>query len=135
MLIGRILVQHIIPSDMLAFAMTDDLDIDGALITCPVPFHQWNYQRGGKEYRGIRTERYTYAKDLDGAWLLYDNLKDPYQLNNLVNNEDYKDLQNELEAKLQKMLDKHGDMFLDGAEYMKAWGYHWDNNDSVKIKK
>lgn len=114
---------------------TDDLDIDGALITCPVPFHQWNYQRGGKEYRGIRTERYTYAKDLDGAWLLYDNLKDPYQLNNLVNNEDFKDLQKELDAKLQNMLNKHGDMFLDGAEYMKAWGYHWDNNDSVKIKK
>lgn len=114
---------------------TENLEIDGALITCPVPFHQWNYKKGGREYRGIKTERYTYAKDLNGAWLLYDNPKDPYQLNNLVNNPDYREVQTDLEAKLQKILDKHGDKFLDGAEYMKAWGYHWDNNDSVKISK
>ena len=42
----------------------EELDIEGALITCPVPFHQWNYKKGGREYRGIRTERYTYAKRL-----------------------------------------------------------------------
>lgn len=114
---------------------TEDLDIDGAFITCPVPFHQWNYKKGGKEFRGIRTERYTYAKDLNGPWLLYDNSSDPYQLDNLVNNPEYREIQTDLEAKLQKMLDKRGDKFLDGAEYMKAWGYHWDNNDSVKISK
>ena len=111
---------------------TENLDIDGALITCPVPFHQWNYKKGGREYRGIRTERYTYTKDLDGPWLLYDNKKDPYQLENLVNQEEYRDLQKDLDQKLQKMLDKRGDEFLAGEEYMKAWGYHWDHKDSVK---
>ncbi len=114
---------------------SEDLEIDGAFITCPVPFHQWNYKKGGKEFRGIRTERYTYAKDLNGSWLLYDNLNDPYQLNNLVDKAEYKEIENDLELKLQKMLDKRGDKFLDGAEYMKALGYHWDGNDSVKIDK
>ena len=113
----------------------EELDVDGALITCPVPFHQWNYKKGGREYRGIRTERYTYAKDLNGPWLLYDNQNDPYQLDNMINNDEYADLQNELELKLQEMLDKRGDQFLDGAEYMKAWGYSWDNKDSIKLLK
>ena len=56
-----------------------------ALLTCVQPFGQWNaIHRGGKEFRGIRTLRYTYAKDLEGPWLLFDNEVDPYQLNNLV---------------------------------------------------
>ena len=110
----------------------EELDIDGALITCPVPFHQWSYKSGGREFRGIRTERYTYAKDLKGPWLLYDNVNDPFQLENLVGNAAYRDLQNDLEQKLQKILDKQGDQFLPGEAYMKAWGYSWDGNDSIK---
>jgi len=58
---------------------------DGAtLISCAAPFGQWPRAKGGREYRGIRTLRYTYVRDLNGPWLLFDNEKDPYQLNNLV---------------------------------------------------
>ncbi len=32
---------------------TQPPDNDAALIMCPVPFHQWNYQQGGREYRGV----------------------------------------------------------------------------------
>ena len=63
---------------------TEELDVKAALITCPVPFHQWNYKLGGREYRGVRTEQYTYVRDLNGPWLLYDNVNDPYQMNNVV---------------------------------------------------
>lgn len=114
---------------------TEDLQIDGGLIMCPVPFHGWAYKNGGREYRGIRTERYTYAKDLNGPWLLYDNQNDPYQLTNLCNLFEYKEVQNDLEGKLQKMLDQRGDKFLEGSEYMKAWNYGWDNDDSIQILK
>ncbi|WP_372775086.1 sulfatase [Mangrovibacterium sp.] len=113
----------------------EDLEVDGALITCPVPFHQWSYKRGGREFRGIRTERYTYAKDLDGPWLLFDNEKDPYQLANLCNKAEYTELQADLEVKLQKMLVERKDQFLAGAEYMEAWGYEWDGSDSIQIEK
>ncbi|WP_066630683.1 sulfatase family protein [Labilibacter marinus] len=113
----------------------EELNVNGAFITCPVPFHQWSYKAGGREFRGIRTEKYTYAKDLNGPWLLYDNPNDTYQLNNLVGNPEYKEVQADLEEKLQKMLDERGDEFLEGAEYMKAWGYHWDRNDSIKVWK
>ena len=35
-------------------------------------------------WRGLRTARYTYARTKENPWLLYDNLSDPYQRNNLV---------------------------------------------------
>ena len=37
-----------------------------------------------KEYRAIRTSRYTYVRGLDGPWLLFDDEQDPYQMDNLV---------------------------------------------------
>jgi arylsulfatase A-like enzyme len=107
----------------------EDLDVKAALIMCPVPFHQWSYIRGGREYRGVRTRQYTYARDLQGPWLLYDNHADPYQQNNLVDNEDYAGIRQELEAELDRLLAMTGDEFPSGPELMKAWDYDWDNND------
>ena len=51
---------------------------DGAaLISCVAPFGQWTSKLGGREYRGIRTLRYTYVRDQNGPWLLFDNQVDP----------------------------------------------------------
>jgi arylsulfatase A-like enzyme len=105
-----------------------------ALLQFPVPFHQWNYRIGGKEYRGIRTIRYTYVKDLQGPWLLYDNLVDPYQRDNLVNKVEYSAIQKELEKTLETELVKRNDQFLPGPEYMKKWDYNWDPDDSPDAK-
>jgi len=35
-------------------------------------------------FRGVRTERFTYAVADDGLWCLYDNQEDPYQTRNLI---------------------------------------------------
>jgi arylsulfatase A-like enzyme len=35
-------------------------------------------------FRGVRTDRHTYAVAEDGRWLLYDNHEDPFQMHNLV---------------------------------------------------
>ena len=35
-------------------------------------------------FRGVRTDRYTYAVADDGRWLLYDNVEDPFQMHNLI---------------------------------------------------
>ena len=43
---------------------------ESALITCPVPFGEFTTNGGGREYRGIRNERYTYVRDLKGPWFL-----------------------------------------------------------------
>lgn len=98
-------------------------NIEAALIECVSPFGEWERRNGGKEYRGIRTRRYTYVKDLEGAWLLFDNEKDPYQMNNLVDNTDFADIRKKLDALLAKMLKERNDQFLTGPEYIEKWGY------------
>ncbi|MEK6795744.1 MAG: sulfatase [Spirochaetota bacterium] len=50
---------------------------DAAYIMCP---WEWNLPA----YRGIRTERYTYAESMAAPIILYDNQEDPCQLRNLI---------------------------------------------------
>ena len=69
---------------------------------------------------------------MEGPWLLYDNLEDPYQMNNLVNNEKYRKIQEKMTENLSLELKKHNDKFLTGQEYMDAFNLRWYNLDSVK---
>jgi arylsulfatase A-like enzyme len=104
---------------------------EAVLISCIVPFHQWNYAHGGREFRGIRTARYTYVRDLKGPWLLYDNAKDPYQLQNVVGQPAMKQTQQQLEALLTNKLHTTSDEFLTGNVYMDKWHYPWATQDSL----
>ncbi len=104
---------------------------DIALITCPAPFGQWSYMRGGREFRGIRTLRYTYVRDLAGPWLLFDNKRDPHQLKNLVHKPEFAKLQAELESALQRKLKESEDQFRPSVEYVKRWGYKLDQSGTV----
>ena len=104
---------------------------DAALIECVHPFGQWLKQDGGKEFRGIRTPRYTYVQDLSGPWLLYDNLTDPYQLGNLIGTRVGADLLPELNMHLQNLLKEYRDEFLSGERYIEKWGYTVDETGTV----
>jgi arylsulfatase A-like enzyme len=105
---------------------------DGAaLISCVAPFGQWTRRVGGREYRGVRTERYTYVRDLNGPWLLFDNKTDPFQQHNLVEQPGSAKLQSRLDALLQSKLKAAGDEFLTGNAYIKRWGYIVDKNGTV----
>ena len=106
-------------------------NIEAALIECISPFGEWEPRHGGKEYRGIRTRQYTYVKDREGPWLLYDNDSDPYQMNNLVDNKDSKAILKKLDSLLVKMLKDRNDQFLTGTEYLAKWGYIVDENGTV----
>lgn len=116
----------------------DDIDNEAALFMLPVPFHEWKFLNGGREYRGIRTKRYTYVKDLLGPWLLYDNELDPYQLNNLIDTQEAAAIQNELDQILKKKLKATKDDFLPADEYMKMWNYLYDQtggkSDSTRLE-
>ncbi len=102
-----------------------------ALIYCPHPFGQFLRPDGGREYRGLRTRNHTYARDLNGPWLLYDNEADPYQLDNLVNRASVSSIQAELEAQLQRKLSDRGDEFLPGETYIERWNYPLDRTGTV----
>jgi arylsulfatase A-like enzyme len=109
----------------------EELDNEAALVMLPVPFHEWNFKTGAREYRAVRTARYTYARDLFGPWLLYDNEKDPYQLENLVGKAEHADLQKKMEAILQRKLKETRDEFLPADDYMAKWNYRYDFDDSL----
>ena len=102
-----------------------------AFISCPAPFGQWERRRGGREYRGVRTDRYTYVRDLKGPWLLFDNQTDPCQTNNLVNLPTVAAVQADLEAALTRKLKAQGDEFLPADAYIKKWGYKVDANGTA----
>ena len=60
---------------------------------------------------GVRTDRYTLAHfyyNID-EWELYDNKKDPEQLNNLIDEPEYADVVVKLKVKLKELMKKYGD--------------------------
>lgn len=67
-------------------------------------------------WEGVVTKRYTYALADTGHWLLYDNVEDPYQLNNLVADPAYATLRESLYDTLQQWLRRFGDTFPNGVE-------------------
>ena len=68
------------------------------------------YYQGLHEWRGVRTQRHTYARWTSGrGWVLYDNEVDPYQLNNLIDKPEAAAIQSELERELQGWLKRCSD--------------------------
>jgi hypothetical protein len=63
------------------------------------------------EWRGVRTERYTYAKTHNGTLFLYDNLVDPYQLNNLGGKPEAAGIEKDLAELTREMAEDIGDSF------------------------
>ncbi len=104
------------------------------IIRCTSPFGEFTRERGGKEYREVRTARYSFARDLSGPWLLYDNEKDPFQLDNLVGKPEHAKLQAELDALLKRKLAEQHDEFQPGPEYIKKWGWVVDASGTASTK-
>jgi len=112
-----------------------------AVLACYHAFGQWRYgldggpeNLTGREFRGLRTPRYTYVRSLDGPWLLYDNQNDPYQLNNLLLggiSSEIIQLADSLDHELQKKLVERHDHFLPGMDYIQKWGYTVDKRGTV----
>ena len=76
-----------------------------------------NFRSGGRrpEWRGVRTQRHTYARRLDGNRFLFDNVDDPYQLRNLA--DERASLRDELESRMTELLAGADDAFLPGPAY------------------
>jgi arylsulfatase A-like enzyme len=92
-----------------------------AFINLPVPITEAR-RYGFAEYRGLRTEQYTYVRSIKGPWLLYDNDRDPYQMHNLLGKTEHRDLQARLDKELDTTLKLRKDDFLPAAEYAKRAG-------------
>jgi arylsulfatase A-like enzyme len=91
---------------------------EDALITNYVS--HWDYFDSGTrwpEWRGVRTRRHTYAKWLTGKEELYDNVEDPYQMHNLVENAAHRKTLQALRGRLDELLAEAHDTFPPGTKY------------------
>lgn len=74
----------------------------------------------GREWRGWRTERYTYAVyRKDGSEYLFDNQEDPHQMCNLAS--EMPELRDELKAAIYAKMAAIGDSFEKNSYYRKHW--------------
>lgn len=96
-----------------------------ALVMNVAPFGA-NYK--DQPYRGIRTKQYTYAVTPKGPSMFYDNVKDPYQQDNLLGKPEFAAIQKDLDVKLKKQLAKIGDEVRPREYYMEKWGYKFDDS-------
>lgn len=92
---------------------------DAAFLNLPVPITEAR-RYGFAEYRGLRTERYTYVRSIHGPWLLYDNERDPFQMRNLCGRD--RELQARMDRVLDETLRRLKDDFLPASEYAKRAG-------------
>lgn len=77
----------------------------------------------GNAWRGVRTARHTYVRNTSGPWLLFDNIADPDQLNNLIDDPQSGPVQLDLEAELDRWLQQLDDPFAEPEYYLNRYGY------------
>jgi len=73
------------------------------------------------EWRAVRTKTHTYVESRAGPLELYDNRRDPYQMDNLVGRREAAALQAELAGRLRRLLAEAGDRFEPREAYWKRY--------------
>jgi arylsulfatase A-like enzyme len=107
--------------------------IEDALLAMYVPFHEWCYDNGGREYRGLFSRDVTYVRTLDGPWLLYDNRIDPWQLHNRVDALERAGQVAELDRRLTARLRALGDDFAPGPQIVQREAYRTCPDGDIAI--
>jgi arylsulfatase A-like enzyme len=122
-------IPHAVQGDDLSAALKGERKMrdHAALLALYMPFHELR-KPAGREYRGIRTDRYTYIRDLKGPWLLFDNQDDPFQTRNLVPDASHKRILRDSDEELSQKLGRLGDEFLPGEEYFHRYKIRLDEN-------
>ncbi len=79
---------------------------DAVLLQIFVPY---NPDQIPAPWRGIVTDRYTYARHQDQPWVLFDNGKDPWQMTNLAKDPQHAKQVLELDRRLAALMKRHRD--------------------------
>ncbi len=104
------------------FLGDDEAGPASVFLTEPIIVDQ-GLRQGLREWRGVRTARYTYARWADGErWLLYDNEADPHQMKNLIDSPGHASVRKELEEELQGWLRRTRDDCLPWTENVRRLG-------------
>lgn len=68
-------------------------------------------------WRGVRMDRYMYARFRDKPWMLYDLRNDPFQMKNLAGERSAQSLLREMDRRVKRWMDKTGD----------SWDFNWQH--------
>lgn len=121
----------------------DGTDLSTAIISdleSPKPYLPiWNYERNApstRNWRGVLTKEFTFAMDNDQGFnplveVLFDRKKDPYQLNNLYNHPEYREIKDSLMALTRSWMQKYKDDFVTFEDFKRiepkgGWSYNYD---------
>ena len=88
---------------------------------------QFDWLANGLEWRGVRTQRYTYCRWLDGRTELYDLAQDPLEMHNLAEDASHVELEKRVEGLLQALQSKRGDELVPCTQ----WSDWFDNQRRV----
>lgn len=112
-LTGTDIPREVQGRNMSGVLLGDEDDIQKSVfINYPVCSEAFSYEA----WRGIITNRYTYARFMKEPWVLYDDIEDPYQMNNLIGS---KEIVEEMEKELDDWLEKLNDPFESSEEVCK----------------
>ena len=88
-----------------------------------------------KEYRAIRTARYTYARSPEGPYMLFDDQQDPWQMKNLADKPEVSEIQQELDNQLNReLLRIHDENFKTRDFYLKKWGLELNKDHIIEFR-
>ncbi len=113
---------------------------ESVLIMNPCPFSigdprgedQYPDYKGMRlEHRGVITARYTYVRTIDQPWLLYDNLDDPYQMTNLIDDPKHTDTRDHLDGLMRAHMNRIGDEMSPRDAYYERFGIEFDHRGKV----
>jgi arylsulfatase A-like enzyme len=86
------------------------------------------------EYRAIKTDQYTYVKTPSKAIMLFDNIHDAYEMNNLIDKPEFRDIQHKMEKLLQEKLTAIGDPdFKSSRYYLDKFGFGEFGKDRIRV--
>jgi arylsulfatase A-like enzyme len=86
-------------------------------------------------YRAIRTASHTLIRQKDGETRLFDDIKDPFQLDNLADKEGAVALRAKLEAQLDAELKRINDDFPTASEALRRWGLPFKPGQSAPYQE
>ena len=113
---------------------------ESVLIMNPCPFSigdtrghdQYPTYKGMRlEYRGVVTRQYTYVRTIDRPWLLFDNVDDPYQMQNLIDDKASGGVRDHLESLMRAHMTTIGDELLPRDFYYESFGITFDHRGKV----
>ena len=133
-LLGQEIPEGIDGKSVCKAVLGEEPGAESAFLGVPVPVDGITQEGVDRGWRGVLTDRFTYACWEDGrGWVLYDNEKDPYQMSNLIDDSEALTLQARMDDVLRRCMEQVGEDFSPWQEYLRRSGvvHEWNMRERM----